>query len=91
MSSIATLQPSHREDATAPRPSEPRVEFDLDIPEEGVLSQHLPPVDGGKKAWTFLFAVFMIEALCWGFPQSYGVFQEYYVGHEYFSGSGVSL
>lgn len=26
----------------------------------------LPPVDGGKDAWLFLAACFMIEALVWG-------------------------
>jgi hypothetical protein len=26
----------------------------------------LPPVDGGKAAWCFLAASFMMEALVWG-------------------------
>ena len=26
----------------------------------------LPPTDGGKDAWLFLFACFMLEALIWG-------------------------
>lgn len=26
----------------------------------------LPPVDGGKDAWLFLAAAFMVEALTWG-------------------------
>lgn len=34
------------------------------------LSEHheanLPPVDGGKRAWLFLAACFVIEALIWG-------------------------
>ncbi|KAI8938433.1 hypothetical protein NX059_004326 [Plenodomus lindquistii] len=37
----------------------------------------LPPTDGGKDAWLCLFACFMLEALIWGFPSCYGVFQEY--------------
>ncbi|KAF2877389.1 major facilitator superfamily domain-containing protein [Massariosphaeria phaeospora] len=48
----------------------------------------LPPTDGGKDAWLFLLACFMLEALIWGFPASYGVFQEYYSTHEPFAGSG---
>lgn len=26
----------------------------------------LPPTDGGKDAWLFLFSCFMLEALIWG-------------------------
>jgi hypothetical protein len=26
----------------------------------------LPPTDGGKDAWLFLFACFMLEAMIWG-------------------------
>ncbi|KAK4189528.1 monocarboxylate transporter 10 [Podospora australis] len=47
----------------------------------------LPPVDGGKQAWLFLAAAFMIEALVWGFPMSFGVFQNYYTTHPPFAGS----
>lgn len=27
---------------------------------------NLPPVDGGKQAWLFLAACFVLEALIWG-------------------------
>ncbi|KAF2019335.1 MFS general substrate transporter [Aaosphaeria arxii CBS 175.79] len=47
----------------------------------------LPPADSGKDAWLFLFSCFMLEALIWGFPASYGVFQDYYSTHEPFEGS----
>ncbi|KAF7557281.1 hypothetical protein G7Z17_g778 [Cylindrodendrum hubeiense] len=47
----------------------------------------LPRVDGGKDAWLFLAACFTIEALTWGFPFAFGVFQDYYSTHEPFSGS----
>ncbi|GAD97227.1 hypothetical protein FG11573.1 [Paecilomyces variotii No. 5] len=40
--------------------------------------QELAPVDGGPAAWRLLCAAFMFEALLWGFPLSFGVFQEYY-------------
>ncbi|KAK4619524.1 MFS-type transporter pynF [Fulvia fulva] len=41
-------------------------------------SHSLPPHDRGKAAWKLLFAAFIFEALLWGFPLSFGVFQEYY-------------
>ncbi|KAJ4266254.1 hypothetical protein NW762_004237 [Fusarium torreyae] len=47
----------------------------------------LPPVDGGRKAWLFLAACWVVEAVTFGFGFSFGVFQEYYSHHEPFSGS----
>lgn len=38
----------------------------------------LPPTDGGRAAWRVLCAAYVFEALFWGFPSSYGVFQAYY-------------
>ncbi|KAF2723406.1 putative MFS monocarboxylate transporter [Polychaeton citri CBS 116435] len=38
----------------------------------------LPRADGGKDAWGFLTACFIVEAVIWGFPFAFGVFQEYY-------------
>jgi predicted MFS family arabinose efflux permease len=38
----------------------------------------LPPIDGGLAAWRLLLAAFVFEALLWGFPLSFGVFQDYY-------------
>ncbi|KAF4635406.1 hypothetical protein G7Y89_g2692 [Cudoniella acicularis] len=53
----------------------------------------LPQADGGKDAWLFLAACFVIEALVWGFPFSFGVFQEYYSTHEPFASnpSGIAV
>ncbi|KAH6657814.1 major facilitator superfamily domain-containing protein [Truncatella angustata] len=47
----------------------------------------LPPMDGGKDAWLFLAAGFVFEALVWGFPYSFGVFQDYYTTTPPFAGS----
>ncbi|KAI5922670.1 MFS general substrate transporter [Camillea tinctor] len=55
--------------------------------EEGRQEFSLPPVDGGKDAWLFLAACFAIEGLVWGFPFSFGVFQDYYNTHAPFAGS----
>lgn len=43
-----------------------------------IVGHSLPPVDGGKAAWRLLCAAFVFEALLWGFPLSFGVFQNYY-------------
>ncbi|KAF7882569.1 uncharacterized protein EAF02_005932 [Botrytis sinoallii] len=40
--------------------------------------QQLKPVDGGPAAWRLLIAAFVFEAILWGFPISFGVFQDYY-------------
>ncbi|TCD66437.1 hypothetical protein EIP91_001373 [Steccherinum ochraceum] len=47
--------------------------------------QQLPPVDGGRQAWTFCFASFILETLVWGFGFSYGIFQGYYTSHPPFN------
>ncbi|KAJ1333111.1 MFS transporter MCT family solute carrier family 16 (monocarboxylic acid transporters) member 10 [Microdochium nivale] len=46
-------------------------------PEAGDGHQ-LAPVDGGIAAWRLLSAAFVFETLLWGFPLSFGVFQDYY-------------
>ncbi|KAI1105322.1 MFS general substrate transporter [Jackrogersella minutella] len=56
-------------------------------PEDGRQEFSLPPVDGGKDAWLFLAACWAIEALVWGFPFAFGVFQDYYSTHEPFADS----
>ncbi|KAF4994606.1 hypothetical protein FDECE_13063 [Fusarium decemcellulare] len=48
----------------------------------------LPQADGGKDAYLFLAACFIIEALVWGFPFAFGVFQDYYRTHEPFAETG---
>ncbi|TEA22331.1 MFS transporter asaE [Colletotrichum sidae] len=56
--------------------------------EEGnTPAQSLPPTDQGPEAWKFLFASFVIEAVLWGFPLTFGVFQEYYSAQPQFSGN----
>lgn len=39
---------------------------------------HLKPADGGPAAWRILIAAVILESLFWGFPLSFGVFQNYY-------------
>ncbi|KAK3990546.1 monocarboxylate transporter 10 [Cladorrhinum sp. PSN332] len=65
-------------------------------PEDGIINTghelpSLPPVDGGKEAWLFLAACFMIEALVWGFPYCFGVFQAHYTTHPPFSTSPSNI
>lgn len=45
----------------------------------------LPPADSGKDAYLTLAGCFVLEALVWGFPNSFGVFQAYFRSHEPFS------
>ncbi|KAI0115574.1 major facilitator superfamily domain-containing protein [Nemania sp. FL0031] len=49
--------------------------------------QELAPIDGGAAAWRLLCAAFVFEALLWGFPLSFGVFQEYYSQVPEFAGN----
>ncbi|KAM0666879.1 hypothetical protein ACQRIU_004734 [Beauveria bassiana] len=51
------------------------------------VEQRLAPVDGGFAAWRLLWAVFMFEGCRWGFPMSYGVFQQYYSTLPQFAGN----
>ncbi|KAL3449066.1 MFS general substrate transporter [Aspergillus insuetus] len=49
---------------------------DHDYPQRA--SVELKPTDRGRHAWTVLIAGVVFEALFWGFPMSFGVFQNYY-------------
>ncbi|KAF4632193.1 hypothetical protein G7Y89_g5938 [Cudoniella acicularis] len=49
-----------------------------DTESDNAVIQQLQPVDGGVVAWRVLIAAFVFEALLWGFPISFGVFQDYY-------------
>lgn len=60
-------------------------ELGTGVEERGREQVSLPRADGGKDAWLFLCGCFSIEALVWGFPFSYGVFQSYYSTHPPFS------
>ncbi|KAG9727651.1 hypothetical protein KCU73_g12567, partial [Aureobasidium melanogenum] len=46
--------------------------------EQDEQTPHLPPIDGGLQAWAILLSAFTFEAILWGFPLSFGIFQEYY-------------
>ncbi|KAL3424060.1 MFS monocarboxylate [Phlyctema vagabunda] len=59
---------------------------------DGLNYQQLKPVDGGLAAWKMLIAAFVFEALFWGFPTAFGVFQNYYSSLPQFKGdSRVAL
>ncbi|KAK3494904.1 major facilitator superfamily domain-containing protein [Neurospora hispaniola] len=78
----ADFDPIRRAETGTPEPQDTSVQE----PVRHEFSQ-LPPVDGGKDAWLFLAACFVVEALVWGFPYSFGVFQDYYSIHPPFSSS----
>lgn len=52
------------ETRTQPRPTT-QLEVQ-DAEEHEPSTQNLPPADRGMKAYTFLFAGFVIEAILWG-------------------------
>ncbi|CAK4001245.1 Monocarboxylate transporter 4 [Lecanosticta acicola] len=62
-------------------------------PETGssITYSRLPPADGGRQAWTFLAASFVLEGIVWGLPFSFGVFQVYYTSHEPFASQSSSI
>ncbi|KIW01107.1 uncharacterized protein PV09_07395 [Verruconis gallopava] len=47
-------------------------------PENRRANSSLPRADGGGAAWRILLSAFVFESLLWGFPLSFGVFQNYY-------------
>ncbi|KAH7370445.1 major facilitator superfamily domain-containing protein [Rhexocercosporidium sp. MPI-PUGE-AT-0058] len=47
----------------------------------------LEPIDGGKSAWLFMVGAVIIDAIIWGFPLNFGVFQDYYTTHPPFEGN----
>ncbi|EMC91513.1 hypothetical protein BAUCODRAFT_80666 [Baudoinia panamericana UAMH 10762] len=59
--------------------------------EEGAGAPALPPVDGGRDAWLALAGGFTLEALVWGFPVCYGIFQTYYTTHEPFAAKPTGI
>ncbi|KAL7626422.1 hypothetical protein AAE478_003194 [Parahypoxylon ruwenzoriense] len=76
---------------TAMSPVSPQAVADSKAEDSGSQSSRqefsLPPVDGGKSAWLFLAACWLVEALVWGFAFSFGVFQDYYSVNQPFAGS----
>lgn len=80
-------------DLHSPRHSIASSDFDRLLSEDEARSEadsdvdNYPPVDGGRKAWTFLLSCWMIEAMIWGFPLAFGVFQSYYSDHLLFKDS----
>lgn len=81
--------------ADYPREQDSQIEATVieEQPENRGTEFSLPPVDGGKDAWLVLAGSFIVEALIWGFPFSFGVFQEYYASHKPFSDeqSGIAI
>ncbi|KAJ3539734.1 hypothetical protein NM208_g5370 [Fusarium decemcellulare] len=84
-SSVELYNP--REDLGGRDDPVPRLSAVMDELPEGRHEFSLPPADRGKEAWLFLFASFCLEALTWGFPYAFGVFQDYYRTHAPFAGS----
>ncbi|KAF8302323.1 MFS general substrate transporter [Clavulina sp. PMI_390] len=51
----------------------------------------LHPVDHGLHAWIFVGASSGLELLVWGFPLCYGIFQDWYLTHEFKNASEAAV
>jgi len=63
------LQPFSLQRTVSATPTMSHSVSDHDLEDAGERSNNekpLPPVDGGKDAWCFLFAIFVLEAVIWG-------------------------
>ena len=56
-------------------------------PTQSTQASNLVRIDGGYAAYRLLLTAFIFEALLWGFPLSFGVFQEYYSSLPAFKGN----
>lgn len=77
------------------RPSQSKIEHSLSYDQEeevdeSVTHHALPPVDGGRKAWSFLAGATVVEMLVWGFPYSIGILHVYWT-NTLFKGYGESM
>ncbi|TFK53800.1 MFS general substrate transporter [Heliocybe sulcata] len=57
----------------------------LEDENENDNAMSLAPVDRGFGAWSFLVAAFFVEAIVWGFPNSFGVFLAAYLSDPRFA------
>ncbi|GAA6039081.1 hypothetical protein JCM8097_005310 [Rhodosporidiobolus ruineniae] len=57
-----------------------RLEMDDGGAEEGAVE--LPPVDGGRGAWSFLVAAFLLECFVWGYSYSFSAVLVYLQSHD---------
>ncbi|OQE38559.1 hypothetical protein PENCOP_c008G05011 [Penicillium coprophilum] len=63
-------------------------QLELEEPQDvELVNQQLEPTDHGPAAWKLLGTAFVFEALLWGFPLSFGVFQNYYSELPEFAGN----
>lgn len=59
-------------------------------PESQYEISHIPPVDSGRAAWSFLIATTIVETVIWGLPWSIGVLHAYW-GQQMFPGHEGTL
>ena len=84
---MATPTESHELSPIRTQPFESSHDFEP----HGPQAEALPPADGGHRAWLFLAVCFTLEAVVWGFPYSYGIFQDYYTRSEQFKNDTKGL
>ncbi|KAL7926456.1 major facilitator superfamily domain-containing protein [Trichoderma austrokoningii] len=74
-------------DATAVVEIRPEDDVEAQPESESGQDELIPAADTSRDAWLFLAACFMMEAMVWGFPFAFGIFQDYYRTHKPFEGS----
>jgi hypothetical protein len=72
---LSNLDSSGRDQPLSPRNNV------SDAPEVPLIPESLPPVDRGRRAWTFCIAASVLEMLVWGYGFSFGIFQDWYTSH----------
>lgn len=74
--------PQEIPDVVEAHPELSTTERDVESP-TGDYIPSLPPVDGGKAAWSFLVAATIMEMLIWGLPFAIGVLHEYWISTQF--------
>ncbi|KAI5307650.1 hypothetical protein KEM55_007754, partial [Ascosphaera atra] len=72
-----TLVPTNRSEATI-KVSPTQAPVDAEKAKGSTEWDSLPPPDRGWRAWLFLAASFLAEFIIGGFPDSFGLFEDYY-------------
>ncbi|KAK3068029.1 hypothetical protein LTR53_014714 [Teratosphaeriaceae sp. CCFEE 6253] len=73
------------EDSTGSGDLEQLLEASEDESETSSIT--LPPVNRGRGAWSCLLGCWLVEAMIWGFPLAFGVFQRSYSSNDLFKDS----
>lgn len=80
---LQTLRSRHSADSTHSSDLDNLISDDV----SEASSTDFPPIDGGRGAWLCLLGCWLVEAMIWGFPLAFGVFQQHYSANALFKES----